>query len=177
MGSSVGASKRGMERVRDEALEPIRKTIAKRQEREMRQVLLQSVSSRYKFARLSHEQQQNALSEIREALNRLPPGTAKATLEEAIDKVIEHHYRIHENEAAEEQKRRHAELKADQYLGHIEEYLEREYEFDSYFEILQEAKRLHEPIRQALVEELLGDPEIDADDLQGRIEELVDGEF
>jgi hypothetical protein len=174
----IGASKRDIEKARDGALEPICKAIAARQDRQTRDSLLGWIGIKYKFVRLSHEQQQKARKEIGEALNRLPPGTPKAALEQAIDNVIERHSRIHDDEEAEKKKRRDAEYKASQYLNHIETYLQEEYEFDGgYFEMRKEVDRLREPIRQALVNELLEDSKMDAEDIRGRIEELVDDDL
>lgn len=154
----------------------------------MRDGLLQWVGLRYHFIQLSCEVQQKALSEINGAFNQLPVGTAKAALAEVIDSVIDRHHGIHEQqrrdkkeatrrEAEQQGKRRDAEFKADLYLSHIEKYLQQEFEFDSYFEMHQEATRLREPIRVALVEELTEDPDLDADHLHDLIEACIDGDL
>jgi excisionase family DNA binding protein len=182
----IGASKREIEKARDSALEPIRNTVAARQDREMRDGMLQWVELRCTIRRLSHEAQQRALTEIREAFNQLPIGTAKATLDRTIDVAIDRHYGIQEQherekreaarrEAEQQQKRRDAEFKANQHIGHIQKYLEKEYEFDGgSAELRREAERLREPVREGLIAELLKAPNMEASQIREFIEELAD---
>jgi hypothetical protein len=185
----VGASKNEMERVRENALGPTRVNIAARHDRNMREGMLQWIELRYKVRELPRDEQQAVLREIREALNQLPSGTSRAALDEAIDSVIDRHYNTHQQrekekkeaarrEAEEKQKHRDAEAKANVYLSHIEEYLKSEYEFDGgFFEMCRERDRLREPIRKALIAELLEDQAMAADDIRDRIEKLVDDEL
>ena len=104
----IGASKREMEKARDDALEPIRGAIAARRDREMRDRILEFVELRYKFKYLSHEERQKALGEVREAFHQLPAGTAEAALKKAIDTVIDRFHAIHEQHEREKKKRRGA---------------------------------------------------------------------
>jgi hypothetical protein len=61
-------------------------------------------------------------------------------------------------------------------LDHIERYLEQEYEFDGgYFEMRGEVERLWPLIREALIEELLGNPDMSREEIQESIEDLVGG--
>ena len=63
-------------------------------------------------------------------------------------------------ESERQDKRRALGWKVDGYLGHIEEYLEQEIEFDGgYWEMRRERDRLRPLIRQALIDELLEDPD------------------
>jgi hypothetical protein len=138
---------------------------------------------------LTREVQQKAMSEIKEAFNRLPVGTARATLDAAIETVLDRHYGIHQQQerekkeaarrdAEQQQKRRDAEYRASLYLSHIDKYLQEEFEFDGgYYEMRKEATRLREPIREALVEDLMDDPQMAADGIRARIEQLVDEEL
>jgi hypothetical protein len=185
----VGAARREMERVREMALSPIIGAIAARQDRAMRDSLLQWVTLRHQYEVLSRQVQQKVMSEIEGAWARLPVGTARGVLDETIDTVIGRHYAIHaqqerpkkeaaKNEAEPQQKRRDAERTVSLYLNHIEAYLREEYEFDGgYSALCRERDRLREPIREALVEELMKNRDMDADDIQRLIEELVDEEL
>jgi hypothetical protein len=185
----IGASKRELEKARDDALEPIRNTVAARQDREMRAGMLQWVGWRCTVRRLSGEAEEKALSEIKQAFNQLPIGTAKATLEKAIEAVIDRHYNIKEQhehakkeaarrDAEQQQKRRDAEFKAGQHLGHIQRYLEKEYEFDGgYADMRREAERLREPVREGLIAGLLENPDMDAEEIRDCIEDLADEHF
>jgi hypothetical protein len=182
----IGASQREMERVCENALAPVRSAIATRQDRAMRDSLLQWVILRHKFMALSNEMQQTAMKEIKEAFNQLPVGTSRSKLDEEVDSVISRHYAIHQQqehekkeaerrEAEQQQRRRDAESKANAYLNYIREYVESEYEFDGgYFEMYREASRIQEPIREALIAEITADPTMDADTIRARVEELVD---
>jgi excisionase family DNA binding protein len=79
-----------------------------------------------------------------------------------------------ELEAQAQRKRRDAEFKATAELGHIQRYLEAHYKFTGgYSAMLRERDRLRPLILEALVKELLADPNMDADDIRGRIEELI----
>jgi hypothetical protein len=79
-----------------------------------------------------------------------------------------------ELEAKEQRKRRDAESKANSELGHVQRYLEAHYDFPGgYAEMLRERDRLRPLIFDTLVKELLEDPTMDADDVRGRIEELI----
>jgi hypothetical protein len=181
----IGASRREMECARDNALEPIRRTIATRQDQAMREQLLRLVALPYRFHQLSSDVRQQALSEIAGAFKQLPIGTAKATLEGKIDEVIDRHYTVHQQherekkeaaqrEADQQRKLRDAEYKASLYLRHIEKYVNEEYTFDGFFEMHREITRLQEELRKTLVEELVENPDMDGDQIRAKIEELVD---
>ena len=182
----IGASNRQMELARDNALEPIRRSIAAREDLAMRKSVLQWVGLSNRFGALSREVQQKAMAEIKEAFNRLPVGTARAVLDETIDTVVNRYYSLykqHERDreeaeasrAKQQEKRRSAEVKASQYLNHIEEYLREEFEFrGGYFEMRREAERLREPIREGLIAKLLEDPHMEAAEIRACIEDLAE---
>jgi hypothetical protein len=79
-----------------------------------------------------------------------------------------------ELEAQERRKRRDAEYKVNSEMGHVERYLQEHYDFSGgYSELLRERDRLRPLILDVLVKELIEDPNMDADDIRGRIEELI----
>jgi len=78
-------------------------------------------------------------------------------------------------ESERQDKRRATRWKVDGHLGHIEKYLEEEYEFKGgYWEILRERDRLRPLIREALIDELLEDPDMTDDEILESIEGKVD---
>jgi hypothetical protein len=75
-----------MERAQTEALEPIRTSIMTRRDHEMRARLLQYVELR--FIGWPEALQNQTLTAIRDALNRVPTGTSQIELEKTRDQVI-----------------------------------------------------------------------------------------
>jgi hypothetical protein len=64
---------------------------------------------------------------------------------------------------------------ADLQLDHIARYLEQEYDFDGgYREMSREADRLRPLIREALIDELLENPDMSADEIRESIEDQID---
>jgi hypothetical protein len=79
-----------------------------------------------------------------------------------------------ELEANQQRKRRDAESRVNLELGHIHRYLEDHYDFSGgHSEMLRERDRLRPLISETLVRELLEDPDMNADDIRSRIEELI----
>ena len=185
----VGTSKAKMERTCENALEPIRAGIAAREDQATRDRILRWIDSRPKVRALSRETQEKVLEEARAAFNKLPEGTARATLDKAIDAIVDRYYSVHEQqenkkkeaarqEAERQQKRREAESKANIYIGHLQKYLEQEYEFGGgYSELRREAERLREPVRTRLIARLLERPTMDAVEIRRYIERLTDEDF
>ena len=159
---AVGASERQLEAAAAEALEPIRATVAARQDRELRQELIRWAGLPWG---LSQEAQADALEEIQEALDALPPGTARAELEKARDRVVEQYRQEHEQQ---EKKERLIETGLQQIYPYLQK-LEREGEFDkSTWTLEQEIKQ---PIRERLEDELSGnEPE---EQVRNRVRRLV----
>ena len=81
-------------------------------------------------------------------------------------------------ESEKQARRCAAEWKADQQLDHIARYLEREYEFDGgYIERRREAERLRPLIREALIDELLENPDMSCDEIRATIEDQIDDDI
>ncbi len=65
--------------------------------------------------------------------------------------------------------------KADLQLGHIAKYVEQEYKFDGgYWEIQREADRLRPLIREALIDELVENPDMSDEEIRESIEDQID---
>jgi hypothetical protein len=97
--------------------------------------------------------------------------TALAPLEARIAQRTEKTRIEEERHAA----RRDASWKVDNRLHHIERYLDSEYEFDGgTSELRSEAGRLRPLVREALIVELLEDPEMTSEEIDERIESLID---
>jgi hypothetical protein len=71
--------------------------------------------------------------------------------------------------------RRAVEWTADLHLDHIARYLEQEYDFDGGFrEMRREADRLRPLIREALIDELLANPDMSAEEIRESIEDRIE---
>jgi hypothetical protein len=131
------------------------------------------------------QEQEEAKEAVQNALAQLPIGATQKQLDSAkkatlaaFEAAVENRKKAAALEAEQQRKRRDAESKVNCQLDHIEHYLQQEYEFGGgYFEMARERDRLRPLISKALVEELLEDPGMDADDIRDRIEELVDDEI
>jgi len=100
---------------------------------------------------LSREAQQEAVEEIREAVDALPRGAPRAELEKARDGIVERYKRVHERE---EKKQRLVEDALHEIYPYLLK-LDRKWEFDkSAWGLGQD---LTPAIREALAEELQGD--------------------
>jgi hypothetical protein len=81
-------------------------------------------------------------------------------------------------ESDKQAKRRAVTAKANLYLDHIARYLDEEYEFDGgYAEMRAEADRLRPLIREALIDELVKNPNMSADQMRATIEEQIDDDL
>jgi acyl-CoA reductase-like NAD-dependent aldehyde dehydrogenase len=131
------------------------------------------------------QEQEEAKEAVRNALSALPIGATQKQLDNAkqatlaaFEAAVAKRQKAAALQAEQQRKHRDAEAKVSYQLDHIERYLQQEYKFDGgYFEMARERDRLRPLISEALVEELLEDPNMDADDIRGRIEELVDDEI
>jgi hypothetical protein len=78
-------------------------------------------------------------------------------------------------ESEKQSQRRAVAWKADLQLDHIARHLAKEYEFDGeYGEMRREADRLRPLIREALIEQLLQNPDMSADEIRKSIEDQID---
>jgi hypothetical protein len=78
-------------------------------------------------------------------------------------------------ESEKQAQRRAVAWKADFQLDHIAQYLEEEYEFDGgYSEMRRDADRLRPLIREALINELVENPNLSADEIRESIEDQID---
>jgi hypothetical protein len=67
--------------------------------------------------------------------------------------------------------------KADLQLDHIARYLEQEYEFDGgWWEMRREADRLRPLVREALIDELVENPEMSSEEIRDAVEDFIDDE-
>jgi len=121
---------------------------------------------------------------VREALAALPIGAAARQLEQAEETALarckaaitarkEKARRESEGQA----RRKTAEWKADMQLDHIALYLDEEYDYDDYAEVRRDADRLRPLIREALIEELLENPDMNGEEIRESIEEQIDDEL
>jgi hypothetical protein len=78
-------------------------------------------------------------------------------------------------ESEQQAQRRAVEWQVELQLDHIARYLEQEYEFDGgYGEMRREADRLRPLIREALIDELLENPDMSADEIRESIEDQIE---
>jgi hypothetical protein len=128
------------------------------------------------------EELQAAREAVRQALAAMPVGAVLEQLEMA-EKTALAPYKAaaaarNEKTRQESEKRaqlRAAALNADLQLGHISRYLEAEYKFDGgYWEMHREAERLRPLIREALIEELLENPDMSNEEIRESIEDQID---
>jgi hypothetical protein len=119
---------------------------------------------------------------VREALEELPIGAAPKQLETAAEAAVapykaavvarQEEARL---ESEKQSRRRMAEFTADLKLDYIAQYLEKEYDFDGgYREMRREADRLRPLIREALIEELLENPQMSSDEIRTIIEDQIE---
>jgi hypothetical protein len=128
------------------------------------------------------EEQDRAKEAARKALAGLPVGTSQAQLERAketavapVEAEVARRKEAAGREAVERRKRQEAEWTATLQLSHIETYLQREYDFSGgYFEMKREADRLRPTVLAALVEELLENPGMTAEEIRESIEDQVE---
>ena len=130
----------------------------------------------------TREEQEAAAEAGRKALAALPIGAEPKEFERAQQVALapykaavtarKEQVRLESEQLAQ---RRAAASKADSHLGYIAKYLETEYTFDGgIWERQREVNRLRPLIREALIEELVEDPEMNAEEIRKSIEEQID---
>jgi hypothetical protein len=130
----------------------------------------------------TREEAEAAKEAVREALAELPIGAAPKQLETAEETALapykaavatrKEEARL---ESEKQARRRAAEFTANLKLDHIARYLEKEYDFDGgYWEMHREADRLRPLIREALIDELLENPDMTGDEIRESIEDQID---
>jgi excisionase family DNA binding protein len=133
---------------------------------------------------LTPDEQDDAKDAVATALAALAVGATAKQLERAKEAALapfeaKAARRSELRRAEAEQQQRHiaAERNASVHLGHIECYLDREYEFDGgYLEMREEAARLRPGICKALCEQLF-DAEMSRDQIYEFIEGVIDEEM
>jgi len=142
----------------------------------------QRVVARVYIYDATREETESARESVGKALAELPIGADAGQLDRAEETAVapykaavatrKEEARLESEKQAE---RRAMGWKADNYLGHIAQYLEEEYEFKGgYWEMLRERDRLRPLIREALIDELLEDPDMTDDEILESIEGKVD---
>jgi hypothetical protein len=121
------------------------------------------------------EEREAAQAAVRQALAALPIGCGPSRLEQAKQAALAPLVAAVAKRKETEARRRAAASKADFQLGHIERYLEQEYEFTGgWFEMRKEAGILRPQIREALINALLEDPDLNDADMRDFIEDEID---
>jgi len=168
-----GASYNEMETVTVQAVQPMIR------EYQQQQACQRRVGRLYIFG-ATREEQEAAREAVRKALAALPIGAEPKQLEK-VEEVAIAPYKAavaaRKEQArleSEKQAQRHAAAgKADLQLDHIARYLEDEYDGE-YWEMRREADRLRPLIREALIEELLENSAMSADEIRVSIEDQID---
>ena len=133
----------------------------------------------------TRQEQEAAQEEVRKALAELPIGAPPRELEKAEESAlapfktaVARRREEAQMESDKQAKRRAVRAKANLYLDHIARYLDEEYEFDDgYAEMRAEADRLRPLIREALIDELVKNPNMSADQMRATIEEQIDDDL
>src|ERR1017187_5552247 len=142
----------------------------------------QSIVGRVYIYDATREEEEAAKEAVRKALAALPIGAAAEQLEKAgqtarapYKAAVAMRKEKARLEAEKQARRRAVDWKADLQLGHIAGYLEDEYNFDGgYSEMRREADRLRPLIREALIDELVENPDMSADEIRESIEDQID---
>jgi hypothetical protein len=147
----------------------------------------QSCSRRYRAVRIyiyyaTREEEEAAKEAVRQALAALPIDAAAKQLEKAEETALAPYKAAVATrkektrlESEKQAQRRAVAWKADLQLDHIARYLEEEYDFDGgYGEMRREADRLRPLIREALIDELVKNPAMSADEIRESIEDQID---
>jgi excisionase family DNA binding protein len=174
----AGASYHEMETAAVQAVQPMIR------EYEHQQACQQIVSRLYLFD-LTLAEQDAAKEAVRKALAALPIDADSKQMEKteagalapykAALAMRKEKARL---ESEEQARRRLATSKADYQLGHIAKYLGEEYTIEGGdWAMLREVNRLRPLIREALIEELVENPDMSADEIRDSIEDLVDDEL
>jgi hypothetical protein len=142
----------------------------------------QRIVGRVYFFDATREEEEAAREAVWKALAALPIGAAATQLEKAEETALAPYKAAVATrkekarlESEKQSQRRAVEWKVDFQLAHIAEYLEQAYDFDGgYSAMRREADRLRPLIREALIEELLENPDTSADEIRESIENLID---
>jgi hypothetical protein len=144
----------------------------------------QRIVQRVYIAGATVAEEEAAKDAVRDALAALPIGAAPRQLEKAEETALaqckaavaarKEKARL---ESEEQARRDGAAWKADMQLDHVARYLDEEYDFDEYGEMRREADRLRPLIREALIEELLENPDMSAEEIRESIEDQIDDEL
>ena len=119
---------------------------------------------------------------MRKALAALPIGAASKELEKAEETALAPYKAAVATrkekarlESEKQSQRRAVEWKVDLQLDHIARYLEQEYDFDGgYRELRREADRLRPLIRKTLIDEVLENPDLSAEEIRESIEDQIE---
>jgi hypothetical protein len=141
----------------------------------------QRVVARVYIFDATREETEAAREAVRKALTMLPIGADPMQLDRAEEAAVapykaavaarKERARLESEKQAE---RRAMGWKADNYLGHIAKYLEEEEFKGRYWEMLRERDRLRPLIREALIDELMEDPDMSDDEIRESIEDQID---
>jgi hypothetical protein len=133
----------------------------------------------------TREEEEGAKEAVRNALAALPIGAEAKQLEKAEETALAPYKAAVATrkekarlESEKQAQRRAAEWKIDLQLDHIARYLEQEYDFDGgYREMRREADRLRPLIREALIDELVENPAMSAEEIRESIEDQIDDQM
>jgi hypothetical protein len=128
------------------------------------------------------EEGEGAKEAVRKALAALPIGAEPKQLEKAQETAVApfkaavaKRKETARLESEERARRQSAAWKADSQLDHIARYLEEEYDFEGgHWEMRREADRLRPLIREALIDELVENPDMSADEIRESIEAQIE---
>ena len=119
----------------------------------------------------TREEEDAAKKAVRKALAALPIGAEPKQLEKAGEAAVA----PYKAAVAKRKERDRVAWKADRELDHIARYLEKEYKYDGgYSEMRRDADRLRPLIREALIDELVENPDMSADEIRESIEDQID---
>jgi integrase len=130
----------------------------------------------------TREEGEAAKEAVRNALAALPIGAAPKQLAEAEETALTPYKAAVATrkqkarlESEKQAQRRAVAWRADLQLFHITRHLEQEYDFDGgYLEMCREADRLRPLIREALIDELMENPNMSDDHIRKSIEDQIE---
>jgi hypothetical protein len=119
----------------------------------------------------TREEEGAAREAVRKALAAIPIGAEAKQLEKAGETAVA----PYKAAVAKRKERARVAWKADYQLDHIARYLEKEFEFDDgYGEMRRDADRLRPLIREALIDELVENPDMTDEEIRESIEDQID---
>jgi hypothetical protein len=131
----------------------------------------QRIARRVYIFDATREEEEAAKQAVRKALAALPIGAEPKQLEKAGETAVA----PYKAAVAKRKEKARVAWKADYQLDHIARYLEKEYEFDGgYSEMRRDADRLRPLIREALIDELVENPDMSDDEIRESIEGQVE---